>query len=115
MINPDYLLVFNIIVIAFIFACILFILSYILNYQENNLAKLSTYECGFQPFEDSRQFFNIEFYLVGILFVIFDLEIVFLFPLCVCLKFIGFFGFLWAFIFLVILTLDSFTNGLKEV
>merc|ERR1712232_433105 len=113
MINPDYLLVFNIIVIAFIFACILFILSYILNYQENNLAKLSTYECGFQPFEDSRQFFNIEFYLVGILFVIFDLEIVFLFPLCLCINLIGFFGTFWAFSFLVVLTAGFIYEWMK--
>ena len=109
--SPEYILILSIIIVVFIFACILLCLSYILNYQENNFVKLSSYECGFQPFEDSRQFFNIEFYLVGILFVIFDLEIVFLFPLCVCINLIGFFGVFWAFIFLVILTIDSFMNG----
>ncbi len=109
--NPEYIIILNIIIVVFIFACILFFLSYILNYQENNFVKLSSYECGFQPFEDSRQFFNIEFYLVGILFVIFDLEIVFLFPLCVCIHLIGFFGYLWALIFLIVLTIDLFMNG----
>lgn len=87
-----------------------FVLSYILNYQDPNIEKISAYECGFQPFDDSRQRFNIEFYLIGILFVIFDLEIVFLFPSCVSLNLIGLFG-LWIIcIFIVLLSLDSVMN-----
>ena len=109
--NPEYIIILNILIVVFIFACILFILSYILNYQENNAVKLSSYECGFQPFEDSRQSFNIEFYLVGILFVIFDLEIVFLFPLCVCINLVGFYGYLWGVLFLIILTIGLFMSG----
>jgi NADH:ubiquinone oxidoreductase subunit 3 (subunit A) len=111
--NPEYIIISNIILVIVLLACILLFLSYILNYQENNFVKLSSYECGFQPFEDSRQSFNIEFYLVGILFVIFDLEIVFLFPLCLCLKLIGFFGFFWAYFFIIILTIGFIYEWLK--
>ena len=113
MMNPEYIIISNIILLVFLIACLLFGLSYILNYQDSNFMKQSSYECGFQPFEDARQSFNIEFYLVGILFVIFDLEIVFLFPLCLSLNLIGFFGVGWAYSFLIVLTSDFFMNGLK--
>lgn len=113
MMDPEYIIISNTILIVFFLACALCFLSYILNYQDSNFVKQSAYECGFQPFEDARQSFNIEFYLVGILFVIFDLEIVFLFPLCISLNIIGYFGVFWAIIFLLILTTDSFMNGKK--
>jgi NADH-quinone oxidoreductase subunit A len=70
--------------------------------------KLSTYECGFQPFEDSRHLFNISFYLIGILFVIFDLEIVFLFPWCVTIPFLNFFGYKIFILFMLILFIGFF-------
>ena len=56
-------------------------------------AKLSSYECGFDPFEDARMPFDVRFYLVAILFIIFDLETAFLFPWAVALRTIGMFGF----------------------
>lgn len=111
--HPEYIIIFSIIGFVLFISCILLLLSYILNYQENNFVKLSSYECGFQPFEDSRQSFNIEFYLVGILFVIFDLEIIFLFPLCLCLKLVGIFGLFWAYLFLVVLTIGFVYEWLK--
>jgi NADH-quinone oxidoreductase subunit A len=49
-------------------------------YQELDIEKISAYECGFQPFEDSRTKFNVRYYLISILFIIFDLEIMYLFP-----------------------------------
>jgi NADH-quinone oxidoreductase subunit A len=61
-------------------AIVIFGISYILKYRNYNLEKISSYECGFQPFEDSRNRFEIKFYLVAILFIIFDLEIIYLFP-----------------------------------
>jgi len=70
-----------------------------------NKEKLSQYECGFEPFEDSRMKFNIKFYFVGILFIIFDLEIAFLFPWAVCIDFIDLPGFIGMAIFLIILTI----------
>lgn len=111
--DPEYFLILSLILVVWIFACLLLGLSYFLNDQENNFEKLSSYECGFQPFEDTRQNFNIEFYLVGILFVIFDLEIVFLFPYCLCIKMSGFFGSLWVLAFLYVLTLGFIYEWLK--
>lgn len=65
--------------------------------------KLSPYECGFEPFEDARMKFDVRYYLVAILFIIFDLEIAFLFPWAVSLDSIGLFGLLAMGIFLLVL------------
>ena len=65
--------------------------------------KLSPYECGFEPFEDSRMKFDVRYYLVAILFIIFDLEIAFLFPWAVSLDTVGTFGLIAMGIFLAIL------------
>jgi len=67
--------------------------------------KLSAYECGFAPFEDSRLKFDVRFYLVAILFIIFDLEIAFLFPWAVVLNDIGWFGYGAMVVFLAILVI----------
>ena len=66
-------------------------------------AKLSPYECGIEAFEDARMKFDVRYYLVAILFILFDLEIAFLFPWAVVLKEIGLFGFIAMMIFLAIL------------
>jgi len=65
--------------------------------------KLSPYECGFEAFEDARMKFDVRYYLVAILFILFDLEIAFLFPWAVVLPDIGFFGFAAMMIFLAVL------------
>jgi NADH-quinone oxidoreductase subunit A len=65
--------------------------------------KLSPYECGFEAFEDARMKFDVRYYLVAILFILFDLEIAFLFPWAVVLPEIGFFGFAAMMVFLAIL------------
>lgn len=67
--------------------------------------KLSAYECGFEAFEESRSQFDVRFYLVAILFIIFDLEVAFLFPWAVSLEGIGLFGFWSMMVFLGILTI----------
>ncbi|HHN67499.1 MAG TPA: NADH-quinone oxidoreductase subunit A [Thermopetrobacter sp.] len=67
--------------------------------------KNSTYECGFDPFDDARMHFDVRFYLVSILFIIFDLEVAFLFPWAVTLKQTGMFGFVSMMIFLGVLTI----------
>ena len=67
--------------------------------------KLSAYECGFEAFDDSRMEFDVRFYLVAILFIIFDLEIAFLFPWAITLGNIGLFGFFSMMLFLFILTI----------
>lgn len=65
--------------------------------------KLSPYECGFEPFEDTRAPFDVRFYLVAILFIIFDLETAFLFPWAVALRKIGWFGLIAMLVFLAVL------------
>ena len=66
--------------------------------------KLSAYECGFEAFDDARRRFDVRFYLVAILFIIFDLEVAFLFPWAITLGDIGVFGFLSMMAFLAVLT-----------
>jgi len=65
---------------AFLISSALIFLSYVLVYQEPDIEKNSAYECGFQPFGDTRSKFNVKYYLIAILFMIFDLEIMYLFP-----------------------------------
>ena len=73
--------------------------------QKPDAEKLSAYECGFEAFEDARIQFDVRFYLVAILFIIFDLEVAFLFPWAITLGDIGIFGFISMLIFLGILTI----------
>ncbi len=75
--------------------------------------KNSPYECGFEAFEDARMRFDVRYYLVAILFILFDLEIAFLFPWAVVLKEIGMFGFVAMLIFLGILTVGFIYEWLK--
>ncbi len=78
--------------------------SMIVAKQHPDAEKLSPYECGFEPFDDARNQFDVRFYLVAILFIIFDLEVAFLFPWAVSLGDIGLFGFWSMMVFLGILT-----------
>ncbi len=79
--------------------------SLILGRNNRYREKVSTYECGFEPFQDSRNKFEVKFYLVAILFIIFDLEIIFLFPWAIAFDQIGLFGFLSMMFFLLVLTI----------
>ena len=78
--------------------------SFVLARQRPDSEKLSAYECGFEAFGDARSKFDVRFYLVAILFIIFDLEVAFLFPWAVTLGKIGVFGFWSMIVFLVVLT-----------
>ncbi len=79
--------------------------SYMSALQRPDPEKLSSYECGFAPFEDARSQFDVRFYLVALLFIIFDLEVAFLFPWAIVLRDVGLFGFWSMLIFLAILTI----------
>ena len=79
------------------------VLGYILGPNRPDAAKNSPYECGFEAFEDARMKFDVRYYLVAILFILFDLEIAFLFPWAIVLREIGMFGFLAMVMFLAIL------------
>ena len=89
--------------IAVALAAIILLASMVIAPQQPDREKLSAYECGFEPFQDSRGKFDVRFYLVAILFIIFDLEIAFLFPWAVSLREIGATGFWAMMIFLGIL------------
>jgi NADH:ubiquinone oxidoreductase subunit 3 (subunit A) len=102
-INTNYLhFIFFVCIVFFIFFA-LFIISYFIMQRTMDLEKLSAYECGFDPFEESLGRFDIKFYLVAILFLVFDLEIVFLFPWSIMLYKLSMFSFWVIFYFLFIL------------
>ena len=91
--------------LAFGLSVVMVTLAFLRSKPAPSQEKLSTYECGFEPFSDSRGRFDVRFYLVSILFIIFDLEIAFLFPWALCLKTLGWFGFGSMIVFLSVLTI----------
>ena len=101
----DYLPILIFIGIASVIAGIAVGASYLIVPQKPDVEKTSPYECGFEPFDDARHKFDVRFYLVAILFIIFDLEVAFLFPWAVTLGKIGVFGYWSMMIFLFILTI----------
>ena len=88
-------------------------LSRLLGVHRPDSEKLSPYECGFEAFEDARMKFDVRYYLVAILFILFDLEIAFLFPWAVVLQEIGLFGFLAMMLFLAILVVGFIYEWMK--
>ena len=100
----NYLTVIIFLAIALILSLGFLILNFAFSPKNPDPEKLSAYECGFEPFNDSRMEFDIRFYLVAILFIIFDLEIAFLFPWAITLGNLGLFGFFSMMLFLFILT-----------
>ena len=101
----EYLSILIYIIASLIISIILLLASYLLAVQQTDPEKISAYECGFNPFDDARHKFDVRFYLVGILFIIFDLEVMFLFPWTVILNKINEFGYYSMMIFLLILTI----------
>ena len=101
----NYLPILVFILIGILFGVGPLIAGFILGPRRPDSEKLSPYECGFEAFEDSRMKFDVRYYLVAILFIIFDLEIAFLFPWAVVLGEIGWFGFLAMMLFLGILVI----------
>ncbi|MFP4541348.1 MAG: NADH-quinone oxidoreductase subunit A [Opitutales bacterium] len=100
----EYLPILIFLGIAIGLAGIIMLSTLVIARQNPDHAKLSPYECGFEAFEDARGKFDVRFYLVAILFIIFDLEIAFLFPWAVSLGAIGLYGWLSMMLFLGILT-----------
>ena len=100
-----YLSIIIFVFIALALSCGFIIINLAFSPNNPDPEKLSAYECGFEPFEDSRMEFDVRFYLVAILFIIFDLEIAFLFPWAISLGSIGLLGFYSMMIFLFILTI----------
>ena len=101
----EYLPILIFLGIAVAIAGIAVAASYIVVPQKPDVDKTSAYECGFDAFQDARHKFDVRFYLVAILFIIFDLEIAFLFPWAITLGKIGAFGFWSMMVFLGVLTI----------
>ena len=76
----NYSNIFIFLLFSLFLSILIFSLSFILIKQKDDLEKLTAYECGFNPYDDARKVFDVKFYLVAILFIIFDLEAVFIFP-----------------------------------
>ncbi|AAL52339.1 MULTISPECIES: NADH-quinone oxidoreductase subunit A [Brucella] len=91
--------------VAIVIGAALLVAPFLVAYRQPDPEKLSAYECGFNAFDDARMKFDIRFYLVSILFIIFDLEVAFLFPWAVSFGQIGWFGFLSMMVFLGVLTI----------
>jgi NADH-quinone oxidoreductase subunit A len=91
------------IIVGLAVGTVLLTLGTVLSPSRPDPEKLSPYECGFEAFEDARMKFDVRYYLVAILFILFDLEIAFLFPWAVVLPDIGFFGFAAMMVFLAVL------------
>lgn len=96
-IKEEYLGVFMYVLIALVLALLIVCLSYFLVTQRPETEKLSTYECGFEPYDDGRNKFHIRFYVVAILFILFDIEIIFFLPWCASLSQLNLLGF-WSMI-----------------
>ncbi len=101
----EYLPILIFLGIAIGLSAVIVIASYLVARQRPDSEKVSAYECGFEAFDDARGRFDVRFYLVAILFIIFDLEVAFLFPWAVALGDIGLLGFWSMVIFLGILTI----------
>jgi NADH-quinone oxidoreductase subunit A len=99
----EYLPILIFLIVGGGFGVVLIVLGFLLGRGNPDPDKLAPYECGFEAFEDSRMKFDVRYYLVAILFIIFDLEIAFLFPWAVSLDAIGTFGLVAMGIFLTIL------------
>jgi len=99
----NYLPILVFLIMGALFGLMPMMVGFMLGPHQPDSEKLSPYECGFEAFEDSRMKFDVRYYLVAILFIIFDLEIAFLFPWAIVLDEVGMYGFLAMVIFLTVL------------
>jgi NADH-quinone oxidoreductase subunit A len=95
--KEEYLIIFIFFIVAIGLALVIAVLSYTLTSQKPESEKLSSYECGFEPYEDTRHKFDVKFCLVAILFILFDIEVVFLLPWALTLSQLNLLGF-WSMI-----------------
>ncbi len=109
----EYILIFKYLFFCFFVSILLVLISTFFVYQIPNFEKVSVYECGFSPFSDSRSKFEVKFYIIAILFIVFDLEIVFLFPWVVIFETINYISFFSMFLFLFILLIGFFYEWIK--
>jgi NADH-quinone oxidoreductase subunit A len=109
----NYLPILLFILVGLAFGIVPIMAGWLLAPNKPDSEKLSPYECGFEAFEDARMKFDVRYYLVAILFILFDLEIAFLFPWAIVLEEIGLFGFVAMMIFLGILVVGFIYEWMK--
>lgn len=109
----NYLPILLFLAVSLVVGGVMLLMGRMIGEHRPNAEKLAPYECGFGAFEDTRAKFNIRYYLVAILFIIFDLEIAFLFPWAIVLEEIGMFGFLSMILFLGILVVGFIYEWMK--
>lgn len=108
LVKEEYLIVFIYLLFAIVLTVLIIGASYFLAIQNPDSEKLSAYECGFEPYEDSRHTFDVKFCVIAILFIIFDIEIMFLIPWCISVSKLDLLGF-WSMIdFLIELGIGFF-------
>jgi NADH-quinone oxidoreductase subunit A len=108
LVTKEYLTILIFLVFAILLTTVILGASYFLSKQNPEIEKLSTYECGFEPYEDARHTFDVRFCVIAILFIIFDIEVMFLIPWCVSIAKLNLLGF-WSMIdFLIELGLGFF-------
>lgn len=110
----QYLTVLICVCFSTILGLIIFGLSYLFAVQNPDSEKMSAYECGFEPFEDARNKFDVRFYIVAILFIIFDIEVIYLFPWSISLYITAFESFWITILFLIILLLGFLYEIVKQ-
>jgi NADH-quinone oxidoreductase subunit A len=101
----EYLPILVFLALAVAIGLVFIVAALVLAVRRPDPEKISAYECGFNPYDDARMKFDVRFYLVSILFIIFDLEVAFLFPWAVAFQDVGLFGFWSMMIFLAVLTI----------
>jgi len=109
----EYIIIFKYFIIIFFFVLGLFCFSFGFVFQKFDIEKSSSYECGFNPFGDARMKFEVRFYLVAILFIIFDLEVAFLFPWAVVALDLSFCGIYSMLLFVIMLAIGFVYEWIK--
>lgn len=103
-------ILFCLFLFSFIISCILFFVSFFFVFQRRDSEKNTAYECGFQPFYDSFINFEVKYYILAVLFLIFDVELLFLYPYVFCLREVGLFGFYLLFLLFFLFFLGYFVE-----
>lgn len=101
----EYISILVTLVLSVLIGCVLLGINYLISPNNADVEKLSAYECGFNPYGDARQSFDVRFYLVAILFIVFDLEVIFLYPWALTFIELGALGFWIIMLFLFVLTI----------
>jgi NADH-quinone oxidoreductase subunit A len=115
LINSEYLNLWLFFVISVLVTLLLLAVAWVLMNKQYKTEKLSSYECGFEPFNDARKAFNVNFYNIGMMFLIFDIELLILLPAAFALNSLTDVGFFWLFWFVTILVLGFFYEWVNSM